>query len=156
MNYAMAVVGHGRYPEGVLSALKLLIGTTDGMTAFNLDETTTHEQFEQRLKTFLDENDHALVFADMTGGAPHQIVARLMLEQNRPHQYIISSAPLNLILDLYAKNMGGFDDANVDETLRHTVTLSKELIEILPDRMKTNSDEVPVPDIKHEDEGDGI
>jgi PTS system N-acetylgalactosamine-specific IIA component len=135
MNYAMAVVGHGRYPEGVLSALKLLIGTTDGMTAFNLDETTTHEQFEQRLKNFLDENDHALVFADMTGGAPHQIVARLMLEQNRPHQYIISS---------------------VDETLRHTVTLSKDLIEILPDRMKTNSDEVPVPDIKHDDEGDGI
>ena len=37
MNYAMAIVGHGRYPEGVLSALKLLIGTTEGMTAFNLE-----------------------------------------------------------------------------------------------------------------------
>ena len=58
MNYAMAIVGHGRYPEGVLSALKLLIGTTEGMTAFNLDENTTHERFEQCLNDFLKENKH--------------------------------------------------------------------------------------------------
>ena len=79
MNYAMAIVGHGRYPEGVLSALKLLIGTTEGMTAFNLDENTTHERFEQCLNDFLKENKHAIIFADMTGGAPHQIVSRLII-----------------------------------------------------------------------------
>ena len=62
MNYAMAIVGHGRYPEGVLSALKLLIGTTEGMTAFNLDENTTHERFEQCLNDFLKENKHAIIF----------------------------------------------------------------------------------------------
>ena len=81
MNYAMAIVGHGRYPEGVLSALKLLIGTTEGMTAFNLDENTTHERFEQCLNDFLKENKHAIIFADMTGGAPHQIVSRLIIEK---------------------------------------------------------------------------
>jgi PTS system N-acetylgalactosamine-specific IIA component len=155
MNYAMAIVGHGRYPEGVLSALKLLIGTTEGMTAFNLDENTTHERFEQCLNDFLKENKHAIIFADMTGGAPHQIVSRLIIEKNQPHQYIISSAPLNLILDLYAKNMSGFEDNAIEETLRHTVELSKQLIEILPDRMKTNSTKVPIPNAAP-DEEDGI
>ncbi len=154
MNYAMAIVGHGRYPEG-FSALKLLIGTTEGMTAFNLDENTTHERFEQCLNDFLKENKHAIIFADMTGGAPHQIVSRLIIEKNQPNQYIISSAPLNLILDLYAKNMSGFEDNAIEETLRHTVELSKQLIEILPDRMKTNSTKVPIPNAAP-DEGDGI
>ena len=91
----------------------------------------------------------------MTGGAPHQIVSRLIIEKNQPHQYIISSAPLNLILDLYAKNMNGFEDNAIEETLRHTVELSKQLIEILPDRMKTNSTKVPIPNAAP-DEGDGI
>jgi PTS system N-acetylgalactosamine-specific IIA component len=92
----------------------------------------------------------------MTGGAPHQIVSRLVLEGNRPHQYVISSAPLNLMLDLYAKSLTGFEDDTIEGELQHTLTLSKQLIEILPDRMNTNSATAPVPDMTHQDEGDGI
>jgi PTS system N-acetylgalactosamine-specific IIA component len=51
--------------------------------------------------------------------------------------------------------MSGFEDNAIEETLRHTVELSKQLIEILPDRMKTNSTKVPIPNAAP-DEGDGI
>ena len=156
MNYEIVIVGHGRYPDGVLSALQLLIGTTEGIKAFNLDEQTTHEKFEKQLTELLSEHERVLVFADMTGGAPHQIVSRLVLEGNRPHQYVISSAPLNLMLDLYAKSLTGFEDDTIEGELQHTLTLSKQLIEILPDRMNTNSATAPVPDMTHQYEGDGI
>ena len=78
------------------------------------------------------------------------------LEGNQPHQYVISSAPLNLMLDLYAKSLTGFEDDTIEGELQHTLTLSKQLIEILPDRMNTNSATAPVPDMTHQDEGDGI
>ncbi|KRO17305.1 PTS sugar transporter subunit IIA [Lacticaseibacillus saniviri] len=132
MNYQIAIVGHGNYPDGVVSALKLLAGSTANLTAFNLNEETTHEKFTQDVSQFLDQNDHVIVFADMTGGAPHQITARLILEKKRPYQYIISSAPVSLILDLYAQCQMGLDDSTIDQTLKDSLSQSKSLIQLMP------------------------
>lgn len=135
MSYKIAVVGHGHYPEGVLSALALLVGTTDGVSAFNLDENTTHTEFKETLNDFLENNEQVIVFADMTGGAPHQITAELLLEKDKPYQYIISSAPMNLILDLYAKALGGLENDDIDNVLAHTLHEAKRLIELMPNRV---------------------
>ena len=132
MEYQIAIVGHGHYPDGVVSALKLLAGTTENLHAFNLDEDTTHEEFTETVDKFLTETDHVLVFADMTGGAPHQITARLILDKNKPYQYIISSAPMNLILDLYARCMGALDDDTIDQTLKDSLKEAKGLIQMMP------------------------
>lgn len=157
MTYQLAIVGHGRYPKGVMSALKLLAGTTDNLHAFNLDENTTHEQFTKDIDTFLDENDDAIVFADMTGGAPHQITARLILDKNKPNQYIISSAPVNLILDLYAQCQAGMvTPEKIDGILKNSLKEAKGLIQLLPLRNPVLDDLAENDNAAPDDAGEGI
>ena len=43
------------------------------------------------------------MLADLTGGAPHQIAARLILESSKLNQYIISGINLALVVDLAMK-----------------------------------------------------
>lgn len=123
MNYKIVIVGHGNYPSGVLSALQLLTGGVDNVSILNLDESCTHQQFERTLRSFLLKNDRVLIFADMTGGAPYQIAGRLIYEVNNDKHMIISSASVNLILDLYMKLQA---DVNDRVELKNIITSSIE------------------------------
>lgn len=129
MNYKIAIVGHGNYSSGVLSALQLLIGGVDNVSVFNLNESCTHQQFEERLKSFLLENDRVLIFADMTGGAPHQIAGRLIYEVNNDKHMIISSASVNLILDLYMKLQANINDKDdLKNIISSSIDEAKDMI----------------------------
>ncbi|MCT8310836.1 PTS fructose transporter subunit IIA [Tetragenococcus halophilus] len=131
MSFNIAIIGHGNYPEGILSALELLAGSDNHIHTFNLNENITHDEFTEEIRTFLEEHEEVLIFADMTGGAPHQIASRLLLELGKNDQYIISSAPLNLILDLYASSKMDFLKENVNERINLSIQESKELIQVL-------------------------
>ncbi|WP_318764991.1 PTS sugar transporter subunit IIA domain-containing protein [Lactiplantibacillus carotarum] len=133
MNYKLAIIGHGNYPDGVKSALKLFTGDDSTFDVFNLDDKTTHAAFQAELSQYLAKNERVIIMADMTGGAPHQEVAELLLKAGRPYQYIVSSAPLNLILDLYMQDVTGMlTDATVKDVLTHSVQQAAESIRITP------------------------
>ncbi|RRK09466.1 PTS fructose transporter subunit IIA [Lactiplantibacillus garii] len=133
MNYKLAIIGHGNYPDGVKSALKLFTGDDTAFDVFNLDEHTTHAAFQTELSDYLVHNERVIILADMTGGAPHQEVAEILLKANRPYQYIISSAPLNLILDIYMQDMTGqLTDATVKDILSHSIQQAAESIQVTP------------------------
>jgi len=132
--FKVCIVGHVNFPSGVCSALKLLSGSNDNLYHFDLDYQLTHAEYEQQLTDFLKANDNVLIFADMTGGAPHQIATRLLLELGKPYQFILSSVSLNLILDLYMKNsMGVLTTANVSAELSNSMAESKEMLMVMPD-----------------------
>lgn len=132
--FKVCIVGHGNFPSGVCSALKLLSGSNENLHYFDLDHQLTHGEYEQQLTDFLKENDEVLIFADMTGGAPHQIATRLLLELEKAHQFILSSVSLNLILDLYMKNsMGVLTTENVSAELNNSMAESKEMLMVMPD-----------------------
>lgn len=132
--FKVCIVGHGNFPSGVCSALKLLSGSNENLHYFDLDHQLTHGEYEQQLTDFLKENDEVLIFADMTGGAPHQIATRLLLELGKAHQFILSSVSLNLILDLYMKNsMGVLTTENVSAELNNSMAESKEMLMVMPD-----------------------
>lgn len=102
--YKIAIVGHGNFPEGVLSALSLLIGENENVVAYNLNDERTHEVLEQDVTALLKDNEKVIIFADLTGGAPHQISARIMLENKfSENQYVISGINLGLVVELTMK-----------------------------------------------------
>lgn len=148
MNYQLVIIGHGDYPTGVKSALTLLTGDGDRFTTFNLNAQMTHIAFEQQLTAYLASHDRVIIFADMTGGAPYQTVAKLLLTNLKPHQFMISSAPLNLILDLYMQDMTGrLTDATVTAALAKSVKQAQTLIRVTPaDETATTSATTVVSD----------
>ena len=134
--YKLIVVGHGNYPSGVLSAVSLLVGKNDNIIALDLNEKRTHEVFEEELKIILKENEHAIVLADLTGGAPHQISASLVLESGNLNQYVISGINLALVVDLTMKCC--FDEISDDEmqdTILNSIEECKETTTLLSARM---------------------
>ena len=134
--YKLIVVGHGNYPSGVLSAVSLLVGKNDNIIALDLNEKRTHEVFEEELKAILNDNNHAIVLADLTGGAPHQISARLVLESGNLNQYVISGVNLALVVDLIMKCC--FDEISDDEmqdTILNSIEECKETTTLLCPRM---------------------
>mgnify|MGYP004477366865 CR=1 FL=1 len=81
----------------------------------------------------------------MTGGAPHQIATRLLLELGKKNQFILSSVSLNLILDLYMKNsMGILTTDNVSVELSNSMAESKEMLMVMPDVSEDKVEDVSV------------
>ena len=134
--YKLVIVGHGNFPSGVLSSVSLLVGKNENISGFDLDENETHEGFEKKLKELLDNNDKVIVLADLTGGAPHQISARLILESGKMNQYIISGINLALVVDLAMKCcFGEIEEEDIQSLLLDSVNDSKETMTLLSNRM---------------------
>ncbi len=132
--FEICIVGHGNYPKGVCSALKLLSGTEEHVTPFNLNEELSHAEYEEKMGAFLDNHRNVIIFADMTGGAPHQIASRLLLEKNNRSQYILSSVSLNLVLDTLMKNnLGMLTEENVAEELVKSLEESRQMMMMMPE-----------------------
>ena len=132
----LVIVGHGNFPSGVLSAVSLLVGNNENICAFDLDKNETHEGFEQKIKELLDNNDKVIVVADLTGGAPHQIAARLILESGKMNQYIISGINLALFVDLAMKCcFSEVEEEELETMLLDSVNDSKETMTLLSNRM---------------------
>jgi len=102
--YHFLVVGHGEYPSGVKSALQLLIGDEVQVTSLNLDENTTHDDMTKKAEEFLRHHEKVMVFADLTGGAPHQKVSEILLGDDMPPDHmIISNISMGLMMDVIMK-----------------------------------------------------
>lgn len=153
MIYSIGIIGHGNYPDGIKSALELLAGTAEDLHCFNLNNETTHDQFKKDVCDFLDKNDNAIIIADMTGGAPFQSIAEVILEENKKNHYIISSLPMNAILDVYLKNsMNQFEPDNIEAQLDHIIKESVNLMQFLPNS-QSNEPENDQNDNESSEEG---
>ncbi|MGY5238319.1 PTS sugar transporter subunit IIA [Clostridium tertium] len=134
--YKLVVVGHGNFPSGVLSSVSLLVGENENIIGLDLDVNETHEGFENKLKEILDNNDKVIVLADLTGGAPHQIAARLILESSKLNQYIISGINLALVVDLAMKCcLGEVEDDDIQSELSNSINESKDTTVLISNRM---------------------
>ncbi|MBN7276881.1 PTS sugar transporter subunit IIA [Lactobacillus acetotolerans] len=132
MKYDICIIGHGNFPDGIKSAVNLIAGTCEKITCFNLNEQTTHEQFKKDINKYLDSHKNVIVFADMTGGAPYQIVAERILSQDDDNKYVIAGISLNLILDIYLKNMSGqLNTKNIDSSLKHVIKEARSLMQVI-------------------------
>ena len=135
MKYDVCIIGHGNFPSGLKSAVKLIAGTCDRITCFNLNEETTHEKFEQDVDHYIQLHTNVIFFADMVGGAPYQIVAKKVLLQNDVHKFIVAGVSLNLVLDIYLKNMSEqLNTQNIDKEIKHVINESKLLLFLLPEK----------------------
>lgn len=98
--YKVLIIGHGGYPKGIHQALNLIIGEHENVDHKVLDEKNDHDKLEKDLKIYLEKNDHVIIFADLTGGAPHKIGARAIHSSNKKTQFIVSGASLGFLMQL--------------------------------------------------------
>lgn len=99
--YNILIVGHGNFATGMKSAFDLLLGQSDRVHAQDLSGDITHEQFENIVTDYLNKHDKLIVFADLMGGAPSQIVTRKIVELAKSNeQFVVSGVSLSLMVEI--------------------------------------------------------
>lgn len=97
--YKVLVIGHGGFAKGMKEAVELIVGEQENLSFQNLDEKHDHDYLEEFLTKYLDKNEHAIIFADFTGGAPHKIGARAIAAGKKKTQFIVSGAPVSFLIE---------------------------------------------------------
>lgn len=77
------VTGHGHFPAGILSAVKLVAGELENITGIDFLEGQTSEELKTSLGKAIDtlKGNEILILADLAGGTPFNMAAVLKAER---------------------------------------------------------------------------
>ena len=119
------IASHGRYAEGMISALNLLIGedhAIQSICAYCGDIGSTAElaeRFSEIAQESARRGNELVLFTDMQGGSVNNTAVQLMVKY--PHMHVISGA--NLIM-LMAFCMS--ESSNTAERVHEAITMATE------------------------------
>lgn len=110
------VTGHGEFPSGVVSALKLIVGNLTQVSYVNFLESDSTEDLRQKLKLAMSGEGHEiLVLADLLGGSPFK--EAVMLQTALPQKRIEVLAGMNLPMLLTAVLTGAASASDLADIL---------------------------------------
>lgn len=92
------VTGHGNFPTGILSAVELVAGKPEQVTGVDFEIGQSPEQLKEKLETAVNqlESDDVLILADLVGGTPFNVSAKLI--KDNPNKRISMVAGVNLAI----------------------------------------------------------
>lgn len=115
----IVIAGHGMFPDGCLSSLKMLTGYVEQVKSVCLSPSDSGDDFLLRLRGAVEEantGDGVLIITDVKGGTPCKCAAVLVSDDVR----LIAGANLPLMLEAV---MGRDDASSVKE-------FASELLEV--------------------------
>ena len=94
------VTGHGKFPEGILSAISLVAGKPDNTAAGSM--TRAMESLE---------GDEVLILADLVGGTPFNTAAALKAERADKKIKVIAGVNMAALVEaVFSRTMYGLDE----------------------------------------------
>lgn len=107
----MYIATHGRYAEGIVSALNLLIGDDHGVTpvcAYCGEIGSTAElaaRFDAIAQQAAGRGNELVLFTDMPGGSVNNTAVQMMVKY--PHAHVISGANLIMLMEFCMSEHAG-------------------------------------------------
>ena len=130
--YNILIVGHGNFATGMKSAFDLLLGESDRVHAQDLSGDITHEKFEDIVTDYLNNHDQLIVFADLMGGAPSQIVTRKIAELAKSkEQFVVSGVSLGLMIDVATNILVLNDEENMLEKIDNSLDSVRNIMGVM-------------------------
>ena len=130
--YNILIVGHGNFATGMKSAFDLLLGDSDRVHAQDLSGDITHEKFESIVTDHLNKYDQLVVFADLMGGAPSQIVTRKIAELAKSkEQFVVSGVSLGLMIDIATNILVLNDEDNMLEKINNSLDSVRNIMGVM-------------------------
>ncbi|HAF66383.1 MAG TPA: PTS mannose transporter subunit IIAB [Clostridiales bacterium UBA9857] len=77
----IGILGHGEFPEGLLSAAELICGKQEKLFTAGLHPGDSPEAYAERVKTNIEKygpDAEVLLLADLKGGTPGNIAAMML------------------------------------------------------------------------------
>jgi mannose/fructose/sorbose-specific phosphotransferase system IIA component len=102
-------VGHGELPDGVRSAVEMILGPQEKLATVQLDPAADPAEVARRIAAALDDMGAgpdlgALILADLPGGSPSNSAAAVVLE--RRYVRLVAGLSLPMALEVLADREG--------------------------------------------------
>ena len=117
------LASHGSLAEGMLSAVRMIVGSTQGIAAYGLDTYKTPQDIYQLLKEQIEQNQDQeyILLCDINGGSVHNQLMHLCIF---PKVYLMTGMTLSVVLELLLTQ----DHGNTEELLRKTMENARKNI----------------------------
>lgn len=79
------ITGHGKFAEGIVSALEVIVGSQPQISTVNFLETDGTDELKVKLEESVKKvqtGDGVMIFSDLVGGSPFKISAMLSVEDS--------------------------------------------------------------------------
>lgn len=117
----MIVTGHGNFASGLTSGLKLLAGETESYEAVDFEEEDSIDILTGKLREAMERLagcEAIVIFADLTGGSPFNVAARIKREGTVLPVEVAGGTNLPMVLQAYLSRIRITDAAKlVDNAL---------------------------------------
>lgn len=107
------VTGHGRFPEGILSAISLVAGKPDNTAAVNFELGQSSEELKNSMTRAMEslEGDEVLILADLVGGTPFNTAAALRKARTDKRIKVIAGVNMAALVEaVFSRPMYGLDE----------------------------------------------
>lgn len=92
------ITSHGKLAEGLLHAAKMLIGNMENVDYITFEDNMGLEELKDEVAEYLNNiNEPLLVFTDMRGGTPFNVVT--LLTQHMDDVFIFYGANLPMVVE---------------------------------------------------------
>lgn len=96
----IVVTGHGHFAEGIMSALTLVAGEQKEIRAVNFIQGEGVEELKDHIKQAIGEleSQDVLLLADILGGSPFNVAARLLTEETGKNLRVVAGVNMASIV----------------------------------------------------------
>lgn len=95
------ICGHGHFATGILSGLEMIVGSTENVRAVDFTPEDTPETIQGKLKVAIRELESypgLVVFSDLAGGTPFQMVSLILKGTGTP---VFAGSSQAMILEVF-------------------------------------------------------
>ncbi|GGE23697.1 PTS sugar transporter subunit IIA [Streptococcus himalayensis] len=94
MSKHLVLVSHGQFCEGLKQSTEMIMGPQDNIHTVSLLPAEGPEEFQEKFLDTIKELDDFVVFADLLGGTPCNVVSRLIMEGQEIDLYAGMNMPM--------------------------------------------------------------
>ena len=131
MTKSLILVSHGRFCEELKGSTEMIMGPQDNIHAVALLPEDGPEEFTAKFEAAIEGLDDFLVFADLLGGTPCNVVSRLIMEGRDIELYAGMNLPM--VIEFINSALTGVEAKYIEKANKYMVKVNDVLAEMNDD-----------------------
>lgn len=90
----LILVSHGKFCEGIKDSVEMILGPQEHIFTVSLLEEDGPQDLERKFTQHIDKDDDVVVFVDILGGTPANIISKLIMQGEELELYTGMNLPM--------------------------------------------------------------
>lgn len=90
----LILVSHGKFCEGIKDSVEMILGPQEHIFTVSLLEEDGPQDLEKKFTQHIDKDDDVVVFVDILGGTPANIISKLIMQGEELELYTGMNLPM--------------------------------------------------------------